>query len=55
MYLVRAVQNRLHPFDHRLLQLSLRFYRLLDIALNDYLIVAGEHRDGPWALVSTLP
>jgi hypothetical protein len=46
-YLIRAVQNCLHPFDHRLLQPGLCGRRLLCVALDDRLVVADEYRLGP--------
>jgi hypothetical protein len=50
-----AFHNSIHPLDHRVLQPSLRFFRKPCIALHDHLIVADEHRHGPWALASTFP
>ena len=55
VYLIRAVQNCVHPFDHRLLQPGLCIHRLLYVALDYYLVVANEYRDGSWALASALP
>ncbi len=55
VYLVRAVQNCLHPFDHRLLQPSLCVRCLLCVALNDYLVVCHKDRCGTGTLVPTLP
>jgi hypothetical protein len=55
MYLVRAVQNYLHPFDHHLPQPSLCIGRLVYDAFHDYLVVAHEDRHGSRTLSSTLP
>jgi hypothetical protein len=55
VYITYAVQNGIHPFDHRLFQPSLCFFRLLYIAFNDYLIMANEDRHGPGRLIPTLP
>jgi hypothetical protein len=55
VYLVRVVQDRYYPFNHRLLQPSLGFYRLLYVALDDYLVVTDEDRHGSRTLVPTLP
>src|SRR5215217_7230664 len=55
VYLIRAVQNGIHPFDHRLLQPVLHVHRLLCITLDDHLVVADEYRHGPETLVPTLP
>src|SRR5215217_2672198 len=55
VYLIRAVQDCFHPFDHRLLQPGLYVCRLLDVALDDHLVVAGYDRYGPWTLAPTLP
>jgi hypothetical protein len=54
VYLVRVVQDYIHPFDHRLLQPGLYVRRLLYIALDHHLVVAHEDRHDPWALVPTL-
>jgi hypothetical protein len=51
-YLIRAVQNCLHPFDHRILRPGLCGRCLLCVALDDRLVVADEYRLGP---VSTRP
>ena len=51
-YLIRAVQNCLHPFDHRILQPGLCGRCLLCVALDDRLVVADKYRLGP---VSTRP
>src|SRR5215203_4798523 len=55
VYLIRVVQNLVHPFDHRLLQPSPCVRRLLCGALDDHLVVANEYRDCPWAFAPTLP
>jgi hypothetical protein len=43
VYLIRAVQDCLHPFDHRAFEPGLYAHRLLYIALADYLMVADEN------------
>jgi len=55
VYLVCAVQNCLHPFDHRLFKPGLCLRYLLCAALDDHLVVADEHRHGSRTLSSTLP
>src|SRR5215208_1339992 len=55
MFLTCAVQNCVHPFNHRLLYPGLYIRCLLSVALDDYLVVAGEDRHGPRALAPTLP
>jgi hypothetical protein len=54
-WLAGAVQNCLHPFDHRLLQPGLCGRRLLRVALDNHLVVTDEYRLGPWTLFPTLP
>ena len=54
-YLVPAVRDGVHPFDHRLLQPDLYVLCLLCITLDYHLIVSHEHWYGPWALASALP
>ena len=46
VYLVRVVQDYIHPFDHRLLQPGLYVRRLLYIALDHHPVVADENRHG---------
>jgi hypothetical protein len=55
VYLVRAVQDCLHPFDHRLLQPALGLFALILAAMDDHLVVANKDRHSPRTLVSTLP
>src|SRR5215216_1219609 len=55
VYLVRAVQNCLHPFDHRLLQPSLCVCGLLCVALDNHLVVTDKDWHSTWALAPTLP
>src|SRR5215204_3326309 len=43
VYLIRAVQNGIHPFDHRLLQPVLHVHRLLCITLGPQCLVAEPH------------
>jgi hypothetical protein len=43
VYLVRVVQDYIHPFDHRLLQPGLYVRRLLYIAFDHHLVVADEN------------
>src|SRR5918995_2104526 len=54
-YLSRAVQDYVHPFDHRLLQPDLCGGCLLCVALNDHLVMADEDRHGSGTLASALP
>src|SRR5215208_2885300 len=55
IYLTRLVHDDVHPFDHRLLQPLLRLLGLVGVTLDDHLIVADKHRDGPGALAPSLP
>jgi hypothetical protein len=55
LYLVPAVRDGVHPFDHRLLQPDLYVLCLLCITLDYHLILAHENRYGPWTLVPALP
>src|SRR5215207_11496396 len=55
VYFIHTPQNRLHPFNHRILQPGSYVRRLLCVALDDYLVMAHENRHGTWALVPTLP
>ena len=50
--LVRAVQDGLPPFDHRLLQPFLSFFSLIYVNFGYELIVADEYRHGPRKLAS---
>jgi hypothetical protein len=53
--LLRAVQNCLHPFDHRPFYPGLYVCRLLYVALDEHLVVADENWHGPRTLAPTLP
>jgi hypothetical protein len=55
VYLVQAMQDRLHPFDHCLLQPGLCLRRLVCITLDNHLVVADKCGDGLGALTSSLP
>jgi hypothetical protein len=55
MYLVRAVHDGIHPFDHRLLQPALGLFASILVALDNYFVVADENRHGLRTLVSSLP
>ena len=48
-YLVRAVCDGVHPFDHRLLQPDRYIFCLLCITLDDHFVVAHENRYSPYA------
>jgi hypothetical protein len=52
---LHIVHDRVHPIDHRLLQPDLCVRRLIGVALDDHLVVAGYDRYGPGTLVPTLP
>jgi hypothetical protein len=54
-HLACAVHNRVHAFDHRLLQPGLHTRRLLCVALDDYLVVADKNWHSTWTLVPALP
>ena len=55
VYLIRAVQNGVHAFDHRPFQPSLCVRCPFYLALDSHLVVADKYRHGPWALIPTLP
>jgi hypothetical protein len=55
VYFVRAVNNGVHTFDHRLLQPALGLFASILVALDYYLVVTNEYRHGSWTLVPTLP
>jgi len=46
VYLVRAVQNCLHPFYHRSLEPVLSLFNLVCVYFDDHLVVADENRHG---------
>jgi hypothetical protein len=41
VYLIGAVQNGVHPFDHRILQPALGLFASILVALDNHLVVAG--------------